>query len=166
MILLAEGYHCHVRASWVRRCCNILHWALISLAERGALCGQDNRGGEVVDMDVAWKRGVSSFARLIGWCHDAASVVQLKLLCRVAVWPINSSLVTHLFSSISFPLHTNRTMKMDGWADYLHTSFYGEHVLSPSLRLTSLSSFIIAAALSTSICLVERCVSALSSLRG
>jgi hypothetical protein len=50
---------------------------------------------------------------------------------------------------------------MDGWAEYLHTSFYGEHVLFPGLRLTSLTTFIVAATLSASICLVERCVSAL-----
>ena len=51
-------------------------------------------------------------------------------------------------------------MQMDGWAEYLHTSFYGEHVLFPGLRLTSSSTFIVAATLSASICLVERCVSA------
>jgi hypothetical protein len=48
---------------------------------------------------------------------------------------------------------------MDGWADYLHTSFYGEHVLLPGLRLTSFATFIGAAALSASICLIERYVS-------
>lgn len=48
---------------------------------------------------------------------------------------------------------------MDGWADHLHTSFYGEHVLLPSLRLTSFAAFIVAVALSASICLIERCVS-------
>jgi hypothetical protein len=52
-------------------------------------------------------------------------------------------------------------MHMDGWADHLHTSFYGEHVLLPGLRLTSFAAFIAAAALSASICLIERCVSSL-----
>jgi len=47
-------------------------------------------------------------------------------------------------------------MQMDGWADHLHTSFYGEHVLLPGLRLTSFSTFLLAAALAASICLFER----------
>lgn len=47
-------------------------------------------------------------------------------------------------------------MKMDGWADYLHTSFYGEHVLFPSLRLTSLGAFVCAALLAAALCLLER----------
>jgi len=47
-------------------------------------------------------------------------------------------------------------MQMDGWADHLHTSFYGEHVLFHGLRLTSFPAFIVAAALSASICLLER----------
>jgi len=47
-------------------------------------------------------------------------------------------------------------MKMDGWADYLHTSFYGEHVLFPGLRLTSLGAFICAALLAAALCLLER----------
>ena len=49
-------------------------------------------------------------------------------------------------------------MQMDGWADYLHTSLNGEHVLFPALRLNSFGAFISAAALSASICLAERCV--------
>ena len=49
-------------------------------------------------------------------------------------------------------------MKMEGWADYLHTSFYGEHVLFPGLRLTSLGTFISAALLATALCLLERYV--------
>jgi len=47
-------------------------------------------------------------------------------------------------------------MQMDGWADHLHTSFYGEHVLLPGLRLTSFGTFLLAAALAASICLTER----------
>jgi len=45
---------------------------------------------------------------------------------------------------------------MDGWADHLHISFYGEHALFPGLRLTSLGTFITAAALALLICLAER----------
>ncbi|KAI9455908.1 hypothetical protein BJY52DRAFT_614523 [Lactarius psammicola] len=47
-------------------------------------------------------------------------------------------------------------MKMDGWEDYLHTSFYGEHVLFPGLRLTSFGAFICAAFLAVALCLLER----------
>jgi hypothetical protein len=47
---------------------------------------------------------------------------------------------------------------MDGWEDYLHITFLGEHVLFPSVRLTSFSTFVSAAALSATICLTERCV--------
>ncbi|KAH9033046.1 hypothetical protein EDB84DRAFT_1270378 [Lactarius hengduanensis] len=47
-------------------------------------------------------------------------------------------------------------MKMDGWEDYLHTSFYGEHVLFPGLRLNSLGAFICAAFLAAALCLLER----------
>src|SRR6266702_2516844 len=49
-------------------------------------------------------------------------------------------------------------MKMDGWEDYLHTSFYGEHVLFPGLRLTSFGTFTCAAFLAAALCLLERCV--------
>ncbi|KAI0299775.1 hypothetical protein BC826DRAFT_906038 [Russula brevipes] len=49
-------------------------------------------------------------------------------------------------------------MHMDGWADHLHISFYGEHALFPGLRLTSLGTFITAAALALLICLAERYV--------
>jgi hypothetical protein len=49
-------------------------------------------------------------------------------------------------------------MQMDGWADYLHASLYGEHALFPALRLTSFATFVTAAALSATICLAERCV--------
>ena len=55
-------------------------------------------------------------------------------------------------------------MKMDGgWADYLHTSFYGEHVLFPGLRLTSVGTFICAALLAAILCLLERYVIAMYS---
>ncbi|KAI0248355.1 hypothetical protein BJV78DRAFT_801419 [Lactifluus subvellereus] len=47
-------------------------------------------------------------------------------------------------------------MQMDGWEDYLHTTFLGEHILFPSVRLTSFGTFISAAALSATICLTER----------
>lgn len=47
-------------------------------------------------------------------------------------------------------------MKMDGWEDYLHTSFYGEHVLFPGLRLTSFGAFLCAAFLAAALCLLER----------
>jgi hypothetical protein len=49
-------------------------------------------------------------------------------------------------------------MHMDGWADHLHISFYGEHALFPGLRLTSLGTFITAAALALLICFAERYV--------
>lgn len=55
-------------------------------------------------------------------------------------------------------------MKMDGWEDYLHTSFFGEHVLFPGLRLTSLGAFICAALLTAALCLLERYVIASPSL--
>ncbi|KAH9065584.1 hypothetical protein EDB87DRAFT_1554915 [Lactarius vividus] len=45
---------------------------------------------------------------------------------------------------------------MDGWEDYLHTSFYGEHVLFPGLRLKSLGAFVCAAFLAAALCLLER----------
>ena len=53
-------------------------------------------------------------------------------------------------------------MQMDGWEDYLHTSFYGEHVLFPGLRLTSFGAFICAALLAAALCLLERYVIALT----
>ena len=49
-------------------------------------------------------------------------------------------------------------MQMEGWEDYLHTSFYGEHVLFPGLRLTSFGAFIGAALLAAALCLLERYV--------
>src|SRR6266702_7171426 len=55
-------------------------------------------------------------------------------------------------------------MKMDGWEDYLHTSFYGEHVLFPGLRLTSFGTFTCAAFLAAALCLLERCVIASHTL--
>jgi hypothetical protein len=68
------------------------------------------------------------------------------------------------FHSHSFPLFyfilllRTKTMQMEGWADYLHTSLNGEHALFPALRLTNFGSFVTAAVLSASICLAERCV--------
>jgi hypothetical protein len=47
-------------------------------------------------------------------------------------------------------------MHMDGWEDYLHFSFLGEHVLLKSLPLNSLSSFIWGTLLTVSLCLAER----------
>ena len=55
-------------------------------------------------------------------------------------------------------------MKMDGWADYLHTSFHGEHVLFPGLRLTSLATFICAALIAAALCILERYVIVMCSL--
>ncbi|KIM88931.1 hypothetical protein PILCRDRAFT_813930 [Piloderma croceum F 1598] len=47
-------------------------------------------------------------------------------------------------------------MHMDGWEDYLHFSFLGEHVLLESLPLNSFSSFIWGTLLTVSLCLAER----------
>jgi hypothetical protein len=68
----------------------------------------------------------------------------------------HSLLPPSLYFFHTIPL--NQSMQMDGWADYLHTSLNGEHVLFPALRLSSFGAFISAAALSASICLAERCV--------
>jgi hypothetical protein len=54
-------------------------------------------------------------------------------------------------------------MQMAGWEDYLHTNFLGEHILFPSVRLTSFGTFTSAAALCATICLTERCVTAADS---
>jgi len=47
-------------------------------------------------------------------------------------------------------------MQMDVWEDYLHSTYLGEHILFPSVRLTSFGTFVSAAALSATICLTER----------
>ncbi|OCH95730.1 hypothetical protein OBBRIDRAFT_499489 [Obba rivulosa] len=47
-------------------------------------------------------------------------------------------------------------MKMDGWQDYLHFSFLGEHILFPSLRLDSSWNFIVASVITIVICSIER----------
>ncbi|KAL4070722.1 hypothetical protein J3A83DRAFT_3254403 [Scleroderma citrinum] len=51
---------------------------------------------------------------------------------------------------------------MDGWVDYLHFTFLGEHVLFSSLRLGSLWSFLLSSILVGVICLLERFLTALS----
>ncbi|KAH7923885.1 hypothetical protein BV22DRAFT_1196341 [Leucogyrophana mollusca] len=45
---------------------------------------------------------------------------------------------------------------MDGWVDYLHFTFLGEHVLFASLRLKSLSTFLGGSVLISGICIAER----------
>jgi hypothetical protein len=47
-------------------------------------------------------------------------------------------------------------MDMDGWVDYLHVEFLGEHILFRSLRLKSLWSFTLATIVITIVCLGER----------
>ncbi|KAI6120691.1 hypothetical protein EDD16DRAFT_830044 [Pisolithus croceorrhizus] len=44
---------------------------------------------------------------------------------------------------------------MDGWVDYLHFSFFGEHVLFHSLRVDSFWTFFLSSVLVAVICLVE-----------
>lgn len=51
---------------------------------------------------------------------------------------------------------------MDGWVDYLHFSFLGEHVLFSSLRLNTFSGFVLSSVLTAMICLCERFLTALS----
>ena len=45
---------------------------------------------------------------------------------------------------------------MDGWVDYLHVEFLGEHILFRFLRLQSLWSFVLGSVVITIICLFER----------
>jgi len=45
---------------------------------------------------------------------------------------------------------------MDGWVDYLHFSFRGEHILFGSLRLGSFWTFVLSSLLVGAICLFER----------
>lgn len=45
---------------------------------------------------------------------------------------------------------------MDGWVDYLHVDFLGEHILFRSLRLQSFSSFLLSSILITTLCILER----------
>ncbi|KAI6135507.1 hypothetical protein EDD17DRAFT_685688 [Pisolithus thermaeus] len=52
---------------------------------------------------------------------------------------------------------------MDGWVDYLHFSFFGEHVLFHSLRVDSFWTFFLSSVLVAVICLVERFLTAFSS---
>ena len=47
-------------------------------------------------------------------------------------------------------------MDMDGWRDILHFDFYGEHVLFPSLRLSSAFNFLLASILTVTLCALER----------
>ncbi|KAJ8585854.1 hypothetical protein M405DRAFT_935787 [Rhizopogon salebrosus TDB-379] len=48
---------------------------------------------------------------------------------------------------------------MDGWVDYLHSSFLGEHILFSSLRLNTFSEFFLGVLLTSVICLLERLLS-------
>jgi hypothetical protein len=45
---------------------------------------------------------------------------------------------------------------MDGWVDYLHLGFLGEHILLRSLRLHSFWEFLLSSVLITVVCLSER----------
>ncbi|EKM61552.1 uncharacterized protein PHACADRAFT_135311 [Phanerochaete carnosa HHB-10118-sp] len=47
-------------------------------------------------------------------------------------------------------------MQMDGWTDYLHVAFYGEHVLFPAFRLDSAWHFVVASIFTALLCLAER----------
>ena len=105
---------------------------------------------------MAWRRGVGSLA---GFDLTIKSFV-----VPTATYSGRHKLITTHPPPLSFHLFHTQTMQMDGWADHLHTSLYGEHALFPGLRLTSFPAFIVAAALSASICLLERYVSAPSPL--
>ncbi|KAG2154568.1 hypothetical protein DEU56DRAFT_769218 [Suillus clintonianus] len=48
---------------------------------------------------------------------------------------------------------------MDGWVDYIHFSFFGEHVLFSSLRLNTFWDFFLGVLLTSVICLSERLLS-------
>ncbi|KAG2160006.1 uncharacterized protein EDB93DRAFT_1112928 [Suillus bovinus] len=48
---------------------------------------------------------------------------------------------------------------MDGWVDYVHFSFLGEHILLSSLRLKTVWEFILGVLLTSVICLSERFLS-------
>ncbi|KAG0702736.1 hypothetical protein DFH29DRAFT_804526 [Suillus ampliporus] len=48
---------------------------------------------------------------------------------------------------------------MDGWVDYIHFSFSGEHILFSSLRLNTLWEFFLGILLTSVICLFERLLS-------
>lgn len=48
---------------------------------------------------------------------------------------------------------------MDGWVDYVHFSFIGEHILFSSLRLNTVWEFFLGVLLTAVICLSERFVS-------
>ncbi|KIK99481.1 hypothetical protein PAXRUDRAFT_131945 [Paxillus rubicundulus Ve08.2h10] len=45
---------------------------------------------------------------------------------------------------------------MDGWVDYLHLGFLGEHILFSSLRLHSFWAFLLSSVVITVVCLSER----------
>ncbi|KAF9245885.1 hypothetical protein BU15DRAFT_40579 [Melanogaster broomeanus] len=45
---------------------------------------------------------------------------------------------------------------MDGWVDYLHVGFLGEHILLSSLRLQSLWTFLLSSVVISAVCLSER----------
>lgn len=47
-------------------------------------------------------------------------------------------------------------MHMDGWEDYLHFSFLGEHILVKTLPLNSFANFIWGTLLTVLLCLIER----------
>lgn len=49
-------------------------------------------------------------------------------------------------------------MQMDGWVDYLHVSWHGEHVLFPTLHLHSFPHFVVASLFIIFLCLLERSV--------
>ncbi|KAG1749748.1 uncharacterized protein EDB91DRAFT_762911 [Suillus paluster] len=48
---------------------------------------------------------------------------------------------------------------MDGWVDYIHFSFFGEHILFSSLRLHTFWEFFLGILLTSVICLFERLLS-------
>ncbi|KAF9469770.1 hypothetical protein BDZ94DRAFT_26986 [Collybia nuda] len=54
---------------------------------------------------------------------------------------------------------------MDGWEAYLHWSFSDQRVLISSIRLDSLSSFLVASILAISICVLERWTSCILEKR-
>lgn len=55
-----------------------------------------------------------------------------------------------------FPPKEAHQMHMDGWEDYLHFSFLGEHILVKTLPLNSFANFIWGTLLTVVLCLIER----------
>ncbi|KAG1810173.1 uncharacterized protein HD556DRAFT_1318506 [Suillus plorans] len=67
---------------------------------------------------------------------------------------------TALSPTTTFLLYTgSHDIMMDGWVDYVHFSFIGEHILLSSLRLNTVWEFFLGVLLTSVICLSERFLS-------